>query len=213
MLPILLAIHGLLTPHAIIAQEEEEGSALIKIFQTIDQVGQRYRKSQQKKRAASRSSSQAAQYKPRPIPSKYFPQCPVSKGRSNFPENVCRRDLPGSASEAQGVKNVAIQNITFLEALLVEGQESQGRLIGLQCLKEARDKKLSDIQNVINRLTLESIRIKKGVEEFKQQAENTLSEMNKIQDELTGKNNMDFSQEFSPTCQDIFSPQDVGRSQ
>ena len=211
LIPYLAAIVSLLFPSKIVSQAEGLPITLLK---GIDQVGRQL--IQNRQRSRPNQSFQSSPYAPRPIPSKYFPRCKINMGRSNFPQNVCRKDLPtGGAigakmSEAQGFKKIALNNISFLESLLTPGQESMNP-IGLQCLQEASQKKLSDIQNVINRLKLESIKIKKGFEEFNQRNRNLILEMKKVNAELRGgadqidNLNRDFAQDFSPVCRDIFT--------
>ena len=203
----ILTIYGMLFPRPMVGQE----NLPITIFRGIDQVGKQL--IQMNRQNQSRKNPQTSQYAPKSTSSKYFPQCKINAAKNNFPENVCRSDLATEqrrAKEAQGFKNIAIQNISFLENLLTEGQESL-RPQGIQCLKDASIKKLSDIQNVINRLKLESINIKQGFEEFNEQASNTLAEMRKINAELIGGKptldgiKKDFSQEFSPACRDILT--------
>ena len=205
LLPSLLAIYGLLFPGKIVGQE----NLPITILKGIDQVGKQIIQTRKKRRAAA-PAPQSSLYSIQPISSKYFPQCKVNPSKSNFPENVCRSDLPGNAGEAQGFKKMAIKNIAFLEGLLVERHDARHSM-GMQCLQDASKRKLSDIQNVINRLKLESIKIKKGFEEFNQQNSKLLSEMRKINGELRGGSgqidnlNKDFSRDFSPVCRDILT--------
>ena len=208
-LPALLAIYGMLSPSKTVGQE----SLPITILKGIDQIGQQMIRSQRQQQTAD--PLQSSQYTPRPISSKYFPQCRVHPSKNNFPENTCRKDIPLDnmslqASEAQNFKEIAIQNISFLDSILVEQRDSR-RSTGIQCLKDASKRKLSDIQNVINRLKLESLKIKKGFEEFNQQSSQLLAEMRKVNAELRGGGgkidelNKDFAQEFSSVCRDIFS--------
>ena len=215
-LPALLAIYGLLLPVRIVGQE----SLPVTIFKGIDQIGQKLIQNRQKQH--SKNPSQSSLYKPRTIHSKYFPRCQIHPSKNNFPENVCRNDLPVNnmslqAKEAENFKKVAIQNISFLDSILLEKHDSR-HSTGIQCLKDASKKKLSDIQNVINRLKLESLKIKKGFEEFNQQNSKLLSEMKKINAELRGGRNQidalnkDFSQEFSPVCRDIISTKTLSQA-
>ena len=152
----IVAVFGLIFPGKTVGQKDLPAT----LFEGIDKIGKQLIKMQQNSRPGN--TLRTSPYTPRPVSSKYFPRCKISVGRSNFPQNVCRQNTdPAKMSEAQGFKKIALNNISFLESLLTVGQESMNP-IGLQCLKAASKKKLSDIQNVINKLNLESIKIKKS---------------------------------------------------
>ena len=93
---------------------------------------------------------------------------------------------------------------------MTEGQESL-RPIGLQCLEDAAQKRLSGIQSLINQLKLESIRIKSQFEAFEQESASLMNEMQQINAELRGGGSQldniskDFAKEFTPVCRDIFT--------
>ena len=189
------------------------------VIETAAKLGKQFIENKRKQNVQRRQTLTLATYRPKQIYSKYFPQqCSVGMATDNFPENICRTDLPNDPrnarriSEAQTYKKIAIENITFYNNLLSKGQESQ-RPIGLECLEQGKKEELGKVQDIINRLKSESDRVKLLIQQFKTANQAILSEMSKINGELAGRRaggglntaTKDFSKEFSPACRDILS--------
>ncbi len=155
---------------------------------------------------------------PQLVPSKYFPQCGVSKAVTDFPENACMPPQgpipPGPAAQAitsqiDRTMALAISFESFYENLTAVNQNSP-QPVGLQCLEEAAKKTDAQLQDKINALTALINNVKKSTQLFDQEQRKIKEQMDITKDLLYGPiRNADVRAtnllaEFSPNCQDYY---------
>lgn len=181
----------------------------------IQMAGQIVQGIQQQQMQALQNAQMMAQMqslKVSAVPSKYFPQCPVLPGVTNFPEDACAMPSPGDeagANRIQQFKALAIDNESVFEDMLSIGQNSRSPK-GIQCLKDALGNTQSTLQDMKNNLQAQINQIKVANQQFKQNVTKIKEAMETTRAELYGnpKNQTDKSKnlmtEFSPTCRDYY---------
>ena len=156
------------------------------------------------------ASAQLNSLQPQMVPSKYFPQCPVAQGVSNFPEGACEPVAAGDSDGANKLsqyQSLAVSYESFFENLMSEGQNSSSP-VGLQCILEATKKTDDQLQDMINNLQAMINKIAKQNQTFKQDIKDVREQMDVIGNQLyggkDGDNNSESTSlisEFSSACQ------------
>lgn len=160
---------------------------------------------------------------PQFVPSKFFPNCPVSKAVTDFPENVCKKENANpmdqcGVQEARSMKRLAASYSSFFDNLMTTGQNSPFPK-GIQCLQDNAARKDSEIQDRINALQALADKVKKETQIFKEQNKLLQENMKNLGADLFGPKGKDldldgerFKNLFSKNCQDIIGSSKLRQS-
>lgn len=195
-------------------QQNEDGGLANALGTTLNIVkGTMQQMVQQRQQAMAQAQMQAmiSSLQPQKVPSKFFPQCAVSKAVTDFPEGACEGPVTGPQDLAQidAFKSLAVSYESFFENLTATNQNSP-QPVGLQCLEEAAKKTDAQIQDKINALTALINKVKKETQAFEQEHRKIKEQMDITKDLLYGPiKNADVRAtnlltEFSGKCQDYF---------
>ncbi len=181
-------------------------------IQMAGQIVQGMQQQQQQQLQQQQMMAQMQSLKVSPVPSKYFPHCPVIPGTTNYPEDAC--SVPSVGDEAgvnrlQQFKALAIDNESVFEDMLTTGQNSRTPK-GIQCLKDSMANTQSTLQDMINNLQAKITQVKAANQRFKQQVTKVKEAMETTRAELYGNptneldKNKNLMAEFSPACQEFY---------
>jgi len=183
--------------------------------QGIQMAGQIVQGIQQQQMQQLQSAQMQAQMQSlivQPVPSKYFPQCPVIQGVTNFPEDACTMPAVGDeagVSRIQQYKALAIENESTFEDMLSVGQNSRTPK-GIQCLEDALGTTESTLQDMVNNLQAKITQVKVANQTFKQNITKIKEGMESTRAELYGNptnetdKNKNLISEFSASCQQYY---------
>ncbi|MCF8060091.1 MAG: hypothetical protein K9K67_12390 [Bacteriovoracaceae bacterium] len=162
--------------------------------------------------AQAQLQQQMASLQPQPVPSKYHPQCAVSKAVTDFPVGACSNPITDEAGQAQAAafRELAVSYDSFFQNLLAESQNG-GQAIGVQCIAEENKKAEAKLQDRINSLQAIINQVKMESQVFEQNQQKIKEEMDKNRDILYGNKsrnqttlNTNFLAEFTPSCQTFY---------
>tara|TARA_Y100000780_G_C13696027_1_gene422624 strand:- start:66370 stop:69537 length:3168 start_codon:yes stop_codon:yes gene_type:complete len=185
------------------------------IGQGIQMAGQIVQGLQQQRQQQMQQAQLQAQMQSltvQPVPSKYFPNCPVLPGVTNYPENACTMPAPGDTagvSRIQQFKALAIENESTFEDMMSIGQNSRTPK-GIQCLEDSLKNTESTLQDMLNNLESKITQVKVANQQFKQNITKIKEEMESTRAELYGNpsnetdKNKNLISEFSPQCQQFY---------
>ena len=213
-LTIHLLILSLLnySPFSYSADEEEKsldqsnaglGVAMQAFNSIMGQMGNTMSQNQGNLRAMQ-MIQQMQSLKPKVQPSKYFPHCKVPASIDSFPYNACPE--VGTPQEAQVLAQYEQLTETYIlnyERLMARGQDSPYS-VGMQCIDEAKNHHLGELQNKINRLTQIQTEVNKRMQDFRDQNQALKDQMNSVNSELTGKGTNAQDQERANKIADYF---------
>jgi hypothetical protein len=145
------------------------------------------------------------------VPSKFFPNCPVLKARTDFPAGVCEAapalgDAAG-AGQIMSVRDLAIGFDNHIANLLATNQNG-AQPIGLQCLQDGMIGVEEQIINRMNELQALINQVKQETDLFKINNQEVIDGMDLLSSELYGKGpkNQDPRNpgaDFTPQCQAV----------
>ena len=181
-------------------------------IQMAGQIVQGMQQQQMQQLQSAQMQAQMQSLVVQPVPSKYFPQCPVIQGVTNFPEDACT--MPAVGDEAgviriQQYKALAIENESTFEDMLSIGQNSRTPK-GIQCLEDALGTTKSTLQDMVNNLQAKITQVKVANQTFKQNITKIKEGMETTRAELYGNptnetdKNKNLISEFSASCQQYY---------
>ena len=181
-------------------------------IQMAGQIVQGMQESQMQQLQSAQTLAQMQSLVVQPVPSKYFPQCPVIQGVTNFPEDACTMPAVGDeagVSRIQQYKALAIENESTFEDMLSVGQNSRTPK-GIQCLEDALGTTKSTLQDMVNNLQAKITQVKVANQTFKQNITKIKEGMESTRAELYGNptnetdKNKNLISEFSASCQQYY---------
>jgi len=162
---------------------------------------------------AQQMQAQMQGLQPQKVPSKYFPQCAVSKAVTDFPEGACAAPpAPGDQaglSQLQSFRQLSVSYESFFENLLATSQNSP-QPVGVQCLEEEKKKVEGQIKDKINGLSILIGNVNKEIQAFKQRNQKVQEAMEKTRAALYGSPKSEDDKkanllvDLTPACQTFY---------
>jgi len=154
---------------------------------------------------------------PQFLPAKYFPQCAITPAQMDYPEHACEKiSNPIELQQAEILSKIGFDRTSLMTQMLSEAQNSSNP-VGVKCLKDAKSKQLSAMEDKINNLRSINNNIKKNNQLFRDQNKALLESMKATNDELTGSQNsakaasMNIKKLFEdPACNEVLSANAFG---
>lgn len=201
---------GLITMPSAVAQDSGLKDAAKGAFQIIQSGMNQMMQQRQAAMQQAMMQAQINQLQPQKVPSKYYPQCAVSKAVTDFPEGACEGPIsPADLSSVDAFKFLAVNYESFYENLLAKNQNST-MPVGIQCIEEANRRTEVQLQDKINALNALIGEVRKQTQTFEQEAAKIKEEMDINKDLLYGPiRNADVRAtnllaDFSPACQNYY---------
>ena len=210
------SVYALISAPLTYAEEKKDVNWVHATTSVINKIGNSVMQGRQQMMQQMQMQQQAMQMKalgPKPVPSKFFPQCQVAPAVTDFPSTACQSGIGDNngLNQSRQYKALAMSWDSFLENLMSEGQNSRAP-IGLSCLDQEMKKALTQMNDKMNSLQAIINKVKKENQAFEEQNKQLLESMKDTGAELYGNslnnrgikgNTNKLNKYFSASCQRV----------